>query len=535
MQRIDVDLIMSEIRKEIKEKGYKEEDLKFQDIPIPTIQGMDNGKYNAAELLNQVNLCNKDWNNPMFFPFPGSNPVKKLFQKIIRKVSKCVFWPIVNYQNKFNSDVVRTLNQLKYYVDDENTIFEEIRKQIQTLEQEQKATRKFYEELTNEKLEAVTRQLILTDEKLRVVTRQLMGVKWKQNDELAKKEEHATDIIRCNICGYHAQRGSFETKEAECIFRGGRLVRYVCPECGVIFGPTKFMNLSQNDIDEDYKIHYYGFDEGCSFDKEIEAFYMLNPNKDGVYLNYGCGCWSKSIQQLRADGYNVYGYEPYASEADNPYMITNEAELVKMKFDGIYSNDLLEHLLDPIEGLRFMKTLLMHPESKMAHSTACYMYKYEYTRFHTHFFTGNSVEIMSKQAGLKILDHRNAMEERDFICYVFAGENDRVDYKSCLYVSEYGERKDGNIILHKKGLMCGPYMILGKGRYRMNFAVKLSDREVIMLKITADKGRKVLLTAGLKDGDNAISFFLEELQQNVEFTISNDGSEDIIIKEVSMF
>ena len=531
MQRIDVDQIMSEIRKEIEEKGYKKEDLKFQDIPIPAMPGTDNGRFNAAELLNQVNLCNKDWNNPMLFPFPGSNPVKKFFQKAIRKVSKCVFWPIVNYQNRFNSDVVRALNQLKYYADEDSAKSDEMRKQIQRLVKTQEETKKFYEEL----VEAVTGQQLLTDEKLGAVVRQLMGVKWKQIDELAKKEEHAADIISCNICGYQAQRGSFETKETECIFRGGRLVRYVCPECGVIFGPTKFMNLSQKEIDEDYKVHYYGFNEGCSFDKEIEAFYMLNPDKDGVYLNYGCGCWSKSIQKLRADGYNVYGYEPYAPETDNPYMITNEAELVKMKFDGIYSNDLLEHLLHPVEGLRFMKTLLMHPESRMAHSTACYIYKYEYTRFHTHFFTGNSVEVMSRRAGLKILDYRNAVEERDSICYVFAGENDRVDYKSCQYVSEYGERKDGNIILHKNGLMCGPYMVLGKGGYKMNFAVKLNGREAIMLKITADKGRKVLLAAELQDGDNFLSFTLEELQQNVEFTISNDGPEDVIIREVSMF
>ena len=143
MQRIDVDLIMSEIRKEIKEKGYKEEDLKFQDIPIPTIQGM--------------------------FPFHAHQLPRNNSQLFIRQ--------------------------------------------------------------------------------------------------------------------YQLPRNSFQ------LFIHQFLVKFPCR----LLGPTKFMNLSQNDIDEDYKIHYYGFDEGCSFDKEIEAFYMLNPNKDGVYLNYGCGCWSKSI------------------------------------------------------------------------------------------------------------------------------------------------------------------------------------------------------------------------------------------------
>lgn len=523
MQKIDVEQIMAEIRAEIKEKGYKEEDLKFQDIPIPSMPGTDDGKFNRAQLQNQINACNKEWNNPMCFPFPGNNPVKKLFQKTVRKVSKCVFWPIVNYQNKFNQDVVRTLNQLKYYVDADELKYTARKKQM--VEQVKKQTEEQIEQLYEE----------LVQDKIQTISRQLMGVKWKQIDEIAAREEKDTDMIHCNICGYHAVRGSFETKETECIFNGGKLVRYVCPECGVIFGPTKFMKLTQEEIDEDYKVHYYGFSEGSSFDKEIEAFYMLNPDKDGIYLNYGCGCWSKSIQKLRAEGYNVYGYEPYAPETDNPYMITSQEELVKMKFDGIYSNDLLEHLLDPVTDLQWMKTLLMHPDSKMAHSTACYIYKYEYTRFHTHFFTGDSLEVMCKKAGLEIVDSRNAIEERDFICYVFAGKGDRVDYKSCLYVSEYGERKDGNIVLHGKGLVCGPYMTLGKGSYRMSFAVKLQGRESVALRITADKGKKELFFTNLTEGVNEIEFALGWLEKDVEFVISNDGTEDIVIEEAAMF
>ncbi len=519
MQKIDVEQIMNEIRAEIREKGYTENELKFQDIPIPAVPGTDNGKFNLAELHNQINACNKDWNNPMYFSTSGGNPVKEFYRKAMRKVSRCVFWPIVNYQNKFNSDVVRALNQVKYYIDSDDEKYAAIKEQL--LKDMKKELERLYDEQTSEKLGTVSRQL--------------MKVKWKQIDEVAKREEKSTDIIRCNICGYHAQRGSFETKETECIFNGGKLIRYVCPECGVIFGPTKFMNLPQNEIDEDYKVHYYGFSEGSSFDKEIEAFYMLNPDKNGIYLNYGCGCWSKSIQQLRAEGYQVYGYEPYAPETDNPYMITSEAELVKMKFDGIYSNDLLEHLLDPIDALRFMKTLLMHPDSKMAHSTACYIYKYEYTRFHTHFFTGKSVEIMCKQAGLKIIDHRNAMEERDFICYVYMGDSDRNDYKSCLYVSEYGERKDGMIVLHTKGLMCGPYMTLGKGQYQMQCVIGLNGRKDILLRITSEKGKKELASVRLVEGKNHISFSLKQLEKDVEFVISNDGTEDVVIEELAMF
>ncbi len=55
MQKIDVEQIMNEIRAEIREKGYTENELKFQDIPIPAVPGTDNGKFNLAELHNQIN------------------------------------------------------------------------------------------------------------------------------------------------------------------------------------------------------------------------------------------------------------------------------------------------------------------------------------------------------------------------------------------------------------------------------------------------------------------------------------------------
>ena len=46
--------------------------------------------------------------------------------------------------------------------------------------------------------------------------------------------------------------------------------------------------------DEDYWVHYLGYSEGNSFEKEERAFFMLKPQKDKVYLNYGCGKWQNS-------------------------------------------------------------------------------------------------------------------------------------------------------------------------------------------------------------------------------------------------
>jgi len=142
-------------------------------------------------------------------------------------------------------------------------------------------------------------------------------------------------------------------------------------------------------------------------------------------LNYGCGSWSHSLMKLREEGYQVYGYEPYSKDLGNPYIISDRAALAQMKFEGIFSNDVLEHFMDPAAELRFMKSLLSSEDACMAHTTGCYNYAYEYTRFHTFFFTGKSLEYICKDAGLKIvgeIDDPSPRGELDFYCRIYKAE-----------------------------------------------------------------------------------------------------------------
>ncbi|MFI3237866.1 MAG: class I SAM-dependent methyltransferase [Lachnospiraceae bacterium] len=245
----------------------------------------------------------------------------------------------------------------------------------------------------------------------------LMNVKWETRDYIRKNLD-MKDTITCTLCGYENSSTDFEEKVTECIFGGGTLVRHVCPKCGVIFGDEKFTKMTQKEIDNDYRLHYQGFSEGDSTEKELKAFYALKPNKEKKYLNYGCGVWSNSIEILRKEGYDVYGYEPYAENTTNPFIIS-DVYGQELKFDGIFSNDLLEHCIDPIKDLIQMKQLLKDEYSCMSHSTSCYAYKYEYTRFHTHFFVGDSVEVLAGKAGLKIKNFIDELEEKDFMCCVF--------------------------------------------------------------------------------------------------------------------
>lgn len=364
------------------------------------------------------------------------------------------------------------------------------------------------------------------------IARELMKVKWNAISRHAEETEAGADLLECLICGTISRRDSMETKVAECIFNGGKLERYVCPCCGAIFGPTKFSNLSQQEKDEDYYVHYLGFSEGDSTEKELRAFYMLNPSKEGIYLNFGCGNWSRSLQILHDEGYTVYGYEPYArNENSNPYIITEKSVLEKMRFDGIYSNDVIEHLINPIEGFEYMKTLLRSSVSMMSHSTSCYIYKHEETRFHTYFFTGKSLKYLCDKTGLEIFDSINDEKEKDFICYVFKPKCFAFNYLPLMHTLGSYECLGHGIKLQKDATLFGPYLNYPKGQLKLRVNLQLSEESKQKALITANSGLCLLKEVELTDGDNIVDVFLEKEEKDVEFVI-RVGMESVLIKEI---
>ncbi len=265
--------------------------------------------------------------------------------------------------------------------------------------------------------------------KMGAIARDTVRDKWRLTDYLLAQEDDPARVVSCGICGYSAEKASFETRKTTCIFGGGELERYVCPSCGAVFGPTKFSDLKAAEFDDDYSVHYSGFSESDCTEREIFTFNQLSPTKEGVYLNYGCGSWATSLQKLNAEGYTVYGYEPYSPDVDNPMLITDKAALSKMRFDGIFSHDLLEHLKDPIAELAFMKSLLAKPDRLMAHATGCYEYVYEYTRFHMYFFTGRSLDVLCERAGLEHGLRITASGDNfdKYISYVFSMPEDEIE------------------------------------------------------------------------------------------------------------
>jgi hypothetical protein len=165
--------------------------------------------------------------------------------------------------------------------------------------------------------------------------------------------------VTCPVCGNSAPKSTLAVKTADCIYNGGRLDRFECPRCGAIFGPLKMLVMNQAQLATEYRQCYSVFSESSDTEElERSAFFDLSPDFDGVYLNYGAGAWNKTSEHLRSQGYKVYDYEPYAPATDSPWLLRSQEELRQLKFDGIFSNDLIEHLRNPVEALRSMADLL---------------------------------------------------------------------------------------------------------------------------------------------------------------------------------
>jgi len=86
-----------------------------------------------------------------------------------------------------------------------------------------------------------------------------------------------------------------------------------------------------------------------------------------------------------------------------------------MRFDGIFSNNVLEHFRHPVQELQRMERLL-HEGGSMAHATPCFEYLYEYTRFHLQLLhRKNQKDLLMQLANLQLVED---IVDGDFICRV---------------------------------------------------------------------------------------------------------------------
>jgi hypothetical protein len=137
--KIDVESILEEIRKEIKENGYTNDLLSFDDCQV-NMEGMSLNYFNKRAFYEDVVSINHLWNVAPDHAIPFSGNIFKKFmtfvKKIIRRLIKFHVDPIVSDQRRFNADVVKAMNMVNAYIDEKEIEIERL-----TLKQEQLSKR----------------------------------------------------------------------------------------------------------------------------------------------------------------------------------------------------------------------------------------------------------------------------------------------------------------------------------------------------------------------------------------------------------
>lgn len=221
--------------------------------------------------------------------------------------------------------------------------------------------------------------------------------------------------LRCIVCDRTGSRSAFGVLVDTCMFGGGRLERYRCPECECVFGPQKYLDLDEAFVNRDYRLLYSRYAESDSTPNEVRTFQSLAPVRGWPYLDWGCGgAWSRTIEQLRGEGWDVWGYEPSAEAAGN--FVVNQRGAISARFGGIFSNNVIEHFRDPVAQFRDFHSVLAEG-GRMAHSSPCYEYAYSHTRFHTLFLLGRSPHVLAERTGFRV---ENRVQDGEYINLIFA-------------------------------------------------------------------------------------------------------------------
>lgn len=125
-KKIDIEKIILEIREEIRTKGYIEEKLDFDRIPIKRAVSaslLDVKEFNMEELLQSVAEINQYYYIEPYKELkstrPMIGPIIVFIKKIIRKLIKFYIEPVVFEQRNYNASVVCCINQMVKYIDEQ--------------------------------------------------------------------------------------------------------------------------------------------------------------------------------------------------------------------------------------------------------------------------------------------------------------------------------------------------------------------------------------------------------------------------------
>lgn len=136
MIKIDVEKIMEEIRENIKERGYTNDLLSFQDIEINANAYAT--KFSVSELEKWMKYTNSSHRIEYYHQVIPHNSLKNNVKAIIRKCLRFLLQPLVEEQNYYNANLVKTINQMNLFIQEQIQQNEEYEDRIEMLEKKLK-------------------------------------------------------------------------------------------------------------------------------------------------------------------------------------------------------------------------------------------------------------------------------------------------------------------------------------------------------------------------------------------------------------
>lgn len=135
MNDINIEEIMSQIREEIKEAGYTDDMLSFDDVELDDcnfqFEIFDKGDFNR-----EVYDLNHRWKIQTYRNL-NSGKLVTFMKKVIRKMIRFYVDPVVEDQNMFNANIVKTMNLMNCYIQEQEATIATLKNRIQQLEKEQ--------------------------------------------------------------------------------------------------------------------------------------------------------------------------------------------------------------------------------------------------------------------------------------------------------------------------------------------------------------------------------------------------------------
>lgn len=162
---INIDEIMNQIRMEIKQKGYQDSMLDFEEIPFAQEISHAEHNFELASLQQSSEYLNIRNQIEPYKPIEG-NFFIIFIKKILRKLMKFYILPIMTEQNALNLHTANSVNQIQQYInsksDSDQINLTALVSRIETLELKQSANKQEIQALRSQ-IKALTAE----NEKLR--------------------------------------------------------------------------------------------------------------------------------------------------------------------------------------------------------------------------------------------------------------------------------------------------------------------------------------------------------------------------------